>query len=224
MVSTRAVTDRRSLRFDAMEGIFADIEALDGTRARTTGNWTAGQIVLHVSRVIGASLDGFGYRLPLPIRVLARLGKERTLRGGMKPGLPVPKRLSRLRPGPEVTWDDALADLRDNTRRIGGGRADDRGEPALRSDDPPGMGPAALPARRAALELRARGVRSLPYQFPAPVSRTSFPHRPPAPRLTPPLPPGSRAGSPPRRGRRARPSSAGASGHCGRAAPTPRRW
>ena len=121
MVSTRAVTDRRSLRFDAMDGIFADVEALNGTQVRTTGNWTAGQIVLHVSRVIGASLDGFGYRLPLPIRVLARLGKERTLRGGMRPGLPVPKRLPRLRPGPEVTWDDALADLRGNTRRIGAG-------------------------------------------------------------------------------------------------------
>ncbi len=121
MVSTRAVTDRRSLRFDAIDGILADVEALNGTRLRTTGNWTAGQIVLHVSLLIGASLDGFGYRLPLPIRVLARLGKERTLRGGMKPGFPVPKKLSHLRPGPEVTWDDALADLRGNTRRIGAG-------------------------------------------------------------------------------------------------------
>ena len=96
MVSTRAVTDRRSLRFDAIDGILADVEALNGTRLRTTGNWTAGQIVLHVSLLIGASLDGFGYRLPLPIRVLARLGKERTLRGGMKPGFPVPKKLSHL--------------------------------------------------------------------------------------------------------------------------------
>ncbi len=121
MVSTRAVTDRRSLRFDAMDGILADVEALNGTQLRTTGNWTAGQIVLHVSQLIGASLDGFGYRLPLPIRVLARLGKERTLRGGIKPGFAVPKKLSRLHPGPEVTWDDALADLRGSTRRIGAG-------------------------------------------------------------------------------------------------------
>ena len=55
------------------------------------------------------------------IRALARLGKERTLRSGIKPGLPVPKKLSGLRPDKDVKWDDALADLRGNIQRIGAG-------------------------------------------------------------------------------------------------------
>ncbi len=52
MIETKKVTDRRTLSFRSLDDIQADVEALDGSAIRTTGNWTAAQIVQHVTDVI----------------------------------------------------------------------------------------------------------------------------------------------------------------------------
>lgn len=120
MVKTSKVTDRRELHFSAMQDIQADVEYLDsGDPPRTSGNWTAGQIVQHVSRFIGFSIDGFPEaRLALPLRVLGRLLRGRVLVNPLRSGFRFPRRFEFLAPTPGITWEDAVAGFRETMARL----------------------------------------------------------------------------------------------------------
>ena len=69
-VNTRTVPERRTVHFENLEQILADVESLDRSEhRRSLGNWTPAQIVEHVSIFIDASLDGFpDERLAAPLR------------------------------------------------------------------------------------------------------------------------------------------------------------
>ncbi|MCH8343128.1 MAG: DUF1569 domain-containing protein [Planctomycetes bacterium] len=112
MIDTKKVTDRRRLSFTSLEDIQADVEALDGSAIRTTGNWTAAQIVQHVTDVITLSVDGFGFRLALPLRVLGRSLRSQALTRPMRPGFSVPEAMRARLPSDQVPFEQAIASLR----------------------------------------------------------------------------------------------------------------
>ncbi len=112
MIDTKKVTDRRRLSFTSLDDIQADVEALDGSAIRTTGNWTAAQIVQNVTDVITLSVDGFGFKLALPLRVLGRLLRSRALTKPMRPGFSVPPAMRAMLPSDQLPFEQAVASLR----------------------------------------------------------------------------------------------------------------
>jgi hypothetical protein len=120
MVKTSAVTDRRELHFSSMQDIQADIEYLDsGDPPRTSGNWTAGQIVQHVTTLIQLSIDGFPEaRLALPLRILGRLMRGRILDNPLRSGLTFPKKFDFLAPTPGISWEEAVAYFSETMARL----------------------------------------------------------------------------------------------------------
>lgn len=120
MIKTKDVTDRRTLHFDSIAELVADIDALglDDDAMRASGNWTPAQIVTHVTFLIECSLDGFPMKAPLALRVLGRF-----MRGGVKdrtikPGLPLPGALARAMPPSDARWSDAVEALHAVATRI----------------------------------------------------------------------------------------------------------
>lgn len=96
MIDTAKAAQRRALRFDSIDDVFADIDRIvaadqRGT-LRCTGNWTAGQTMGHVAAWINYAYDGFPMKPP-PwfVRVILRLLKKRYLRNGMPAGVKIPK-------------------------------------------------------------------------------------------------------------------------------------
>jgi hypothetical protein len=93
-IDTRHIPERRSLRFNTIDEILADIDRLaDAERLgqlQSLGNWTLGQTLGHLSAWIGYVYDGIPIKIPWPIRLLLRPMKRRMLYKQMRPGLKIP--------------------------------------------------------------------------------------------------------------------------------------
>jgi len=123
MVNTRQVRERRALSFGSLDDILADVDALDGTRLRATGNWTPAQIVQHVTQLMDLSLDGFPASVPVPMRIFGRVFKRVALTRAMFRGIKFPPSLApALEPPEDVAWEDAVDHLRRAVERSAGGR------------------------------------------------------------------------------------------------------
>ena len=115
----KAESGRRALRFESMDDLLRDVEALDAAGEREVcGNWTPAQIVEHVTIVMDRALDGFDTRLGLPMRIVGRLIKGRVLRKGMPAGLKIPAPIAYVRPAEDAGWPDAVAHLRSTIGRL----------------------------------------------------------------------------------------------------------
>jgi len=126
------VESRRTLRYESLHDILRDAESFDGATVSAAGGWTPAQIVQHVAKTIRLSIDGTEYRAPLVIRLLARLLKKRTLVSPMKPGFRMPKALQPLfMPDDDVTWEQAIAELRAEVERVERGAAMAQPSPAF---------------------------------------------------------------------------------------------
>jgi hypothetical protein len=92
--------------------VLADAERISQGEVMALGNWSAGQIFLHLARSLNSSIDGSDTNLSWLFRLMGRLMKKRVLRGPMPPGFKLPASAARtLVPGPTST-DEGLAALR----------------------------------------------------------------------------------------------------------------
>lgn len=107
---TNEVTDRRRLHFSSMKDIREDVEYLaSGDPPRTSGNWSAAQIVGHVGTMIICSIDGFPVpRAPLPIRIAGTLLRRRFLIRTVPAGFKLPQKFRFLMPEIDASWDDEV--------------------------------------------------------------------------------------------------------------------
>ena len=132
MVETKKVTDRRTLAFEQLSDIAADIDALDGQTLRSTGNWTPAQNLQHVSKIIQCSIDGFGdAKAPLLFRTIARFFKGVALRKTFGAGFKLPSGLSQFLPDDDVTWEQATAEFRTLMDRLTDGARMTQRSPVL---------------------------------------------------------------------------------------------
>ena len=116
-IDTSKVGNRRQLQFGAIEEILADVERLNKVQFKTLGNWSAGQILQHLTIVMNSSIDGSPMRLSWPLRIVGRLAKKRMLAKGMKPGLQLPTSAAKaLVPAP-ISWEEALVGFRRSIHR-----------------------------------------------------------------------------------------------------------
>lgn len=90
-VDVKRVPGRRELRFESLDEVVGDAEALVASpETRTLGNWPLPRLLSHLTMTINNSIDGFQERAPWFIRLLAPLIKGKVLRK-MTPGIRLPK-------------------------------------------------------------------------------------------------------------------------------------
>ena len=118
---------RRSLELRSLEDISADLDRIqaahDAGTLGTTGNWTPGQVLEHVSALMECAIDGFPSKAPAPVRWMCiLLFKKKALAGGSPPaGFKIPKQAAFLIPGESTTFDEGMSRLRKVIARVRGG-------------------------------------------------------------------------------------------------------
>lgn len=117
MSSTAEEIPRRKLRFESVSEILADAEAIARAPVRTSGTWTAGQIVQHIADAMYASLDGFPLKAPMAARLKARATRGVVLKRGFPTGVKLRGDLEAFLPA-TVPLEKALERLRSAADRI----------------------------------------------------------------------------------------------------------
>jgi len=128
-IDTAKVTNRRQLQFSKTEDIIADVEKLAAAREiRTLGNWSSGQVFMHLANTMNKSMDGFNHRLPWPIRVIARVFIKRGfLKKPMKAGFQLPAKSAAELICPSATTEEGLQNIRKALHRL---QTEDHREPS----------------------------------------------------------------------------------------------
>ena len=117
-VDTAKVEGRRTLKFNTIDDILADVERLNLGKVRTIGNWSSGQILRHLSLPMIWCLDGAPVIAPWYIRVFGWFIKNRFPVNPMSAGFKLPKVMAEhLIPG-ETTWEEGLAAIRTGIQRM----------------------------------------------------------------------------------------------------------
>lgn len=97
VIDTRAVTDRRTLRFATTDELRREIERLaEAARAgtlRATGNWSLGQAFGHLAAWTDYAYDGYPpeARPPWFVKVVCRMMKKKFFTRGLPAGVRLPR-------------------------------------------------------------------------------------------------------------------------------------
>jgi Protein of unknown function (DUF1569) len=119
-VNTKKVTGRRSVRYNSYDEFLADAERLAAAKTRTLGNWSLGQIFLHLAKNLDMMIDGPPFLLPAPVRLFMWLFvKGKMLRETLSPGFNLPKKAEGFLPEPTTT-EAGLHRLRAAVARVKG--------------------------------------------------------------------------------------------------------
>jgi Protein of unknown function (DUF1569) len=117
-VATSKVPNRRDVHYASLQDVLADAERLSHGGFNTLGNWSAGQIFLHLARSMNDSIDGSDMRLPWYLKLLGPLLKKKLLGGPMAPGVMLPESVAKVTvPGPTTT-EEGMAALRSAIARL----------------------------------------------------------------------------------------------------------
>ncbi|HVX16098.1 MAG TPA: DUF1569 domain-containing protein [Pirellulales bacterium] len=119
IVKTSQVTGRRQLCFESFGDLLLEAESLAQGDVVMLGNWTLGQVFLHLSLSMHASIDGLRADVTWWQRLVVRLlYGRRLLSGPMPAGLRLsPETASVLLP-PPIGVDEGLATLREAVERL----------------------------------------------------------------------------------------------------------
>lgn len=119
--------ERRSLSYADLGALSADLDAIEASHnagtLKTTGNWSAGQIMKHSATLMLCAIDGFpGKPAPWLIRKIAKaMFLKKGLAGGSpNPGFKIPKQADFLDPG-NASFEEGLGALRSVCQRVGAG-------------------------------------------------------------------------------------------------------
>lgn len=125
MIDTKAVKDRRVLRFDSVREAIAEAERCAAAEAEgglhRLGNWELGQILGHLAFWADAPFDGYPtLRKPsLPVRLLMPVFKRRFLERTLPAGFRIPGVEGGTLGIEPRTTEDGLARMRRSFDRLG---------------------------------------------------------------------------------------------------------
>ena len=94
-IDTGRVANRRALKFGAIDEALAEAERLAAAERAGTlkclGNWSLGQALGHQACWAEYSYTGAPLKVPLPVKLVLRLRKNKFLRNPMPAGVRIPK-------------------------------------------------------------------------------------------------------------------------------------
>jgi hypothetical protein len=102
-VDTKRVAGRRKLKFANYDELLADVHELARVETRQLGNWSLGQVCLHLAKGMDTAIDGAPFSPSWLVRLVGPLFKKRVLARGMTPGFRLPQRAGRLLPAETST-------------------------------------------------------------------------------------------------------------------------
>ncbi len=121
-VDTGKVTGRRTLHFDSIDQVLAEVERLAAAeragRLRRLGNWTLGQTLGHLAGWIEYSYSSFPLKTPFFIRWILKLRKRSFLYGPMRAGVKIPGIPGGTLATEPATLDEALPRYRRILERL----------------------------------------------------------------------------------------------------------
>lgn len=117
-VDTTKVEGRRTLNFNSLDEILADIEKLNQGKRRTIGNWSDGQILKHLTVPMVWCLDGAKLKAAWYIRLMGWMIKNRFLRNPMPAGFKLSKDFAEHLEAPPTSWEDGLQAIRSTIARM----------------------------------------------------------------------------------------------------------
>ena len=117
-VDTAKVEGRRTLHFNTLDDILADVERLAQGKVRALGNWLPGEALKHLTVPMFWSLDGAPIKGAWYIRMGGWLMKNRFLRNPMRAGFKLPENFARQLVVGETSWEDGLHAFRTTIGRL----------------------------------------------------------------------------------------------------------
>jgi hypothetical protein len=118
-VKTSEVTGRRQLRFESFSDLLSDAEVLAQGDALLLGNWSLGQIFLHLAHSMHASIDGLRIEASWWRRLLVRMLHGRSLLSGPMPaGMRLPPDAAHTLLPDLISVEGGLAALREAIQRL----------------------------------------------------------------------------------------------------------
>jgi len=118
-VETKNATGRRQISYASYDDLLTDAERLAAGNATTVGNWTLGQIFKHLAAAFEGSLDGMGFKAPLPLRLMLRLMKGKMLTRPLPSGYQIPSQVkATVEPAADVSTEESLGALREVIGRL----------------------------------------------------------------------------------------------------------
>lgn len=119
-VATKTVVGRRTLRFETLDDLLADVRTLAAGEVEMLGNWTLAQILGHLAVAYNGSIDGLDLKVPWLMKKMVRLFmKNRFLEKDVPAGFQIPEKDKRaLEPAPTTTTEDALTALEAAVERL----------------------------------------------------------------------------------------------------------
>ena len=121
-VDTRKVADHRTLRFESLDQLMAEVERLaEAERAgqlRRLGNWTLGQTVGHLASWAEYSYTGAPLKVPFFIKWFLRLRKKTFLYSPMRAGVKIPGVAGGTLATEPMPLDEALGRYRRALERL----------------------------------------------------------------------------------------------------------
>jgi hypothetical protein len=121
-VNTGKVTERRTLRFESIDQLQAEVdrlvEAERAGRLRRLGNWTLGQTFAHVAIWTEYSYTGVPLKVPFFIRWILRLRKRKFLYEPMRAGARIPGVAGGTLATEDMPLEEALLLLRRALQRL----------------------------------------------------------------------------------------------------------
>lgn len=118
-VNTKKVSGRRKLRYESYQDLLNDAERLAAGELRTLGNWSLGQTLGHLARVMDMSIDGSDLKAPWLARLAVRLFfRQRFLKGPIPAGIRLNRAARDALVPPPMSSQAGLAELRRAIERL----------------------------------------------------------------------------------------------------------
>ncbi len=117
MKNTKQIIGRRTLRFNTLDEMLAEADALAAGPTQVLGNWSPGQIFEHLARGYTLPLDGVVLPVPFYVRWGARLMLGHFLRNGLPAGLKLTGKSAEALVPDATATEAGLADLRNAIAR-----------------------------------------------------------------------------------------------------------
>jgi len=85
---------------------------------RTLGNWTPGQVMLHLAKTMNASIDGMNVQFPFHLKLMGWLFRSRIMNSQVPPGFKIPDSGKQLLDPPPVTVEEGFEEMEKAVNRI----------------------------------------------------------------------------------------------------------